>query len=90
MISTKEERIEKARKLLTTLLGGVEEFYTNKKPKTLPSGVNYSNREWLILRDVMSRVVYINHRDVSIKLLFDLEEMENKYQDLLFMAKLQS
>ena len=26
MISTKEERIEKARKLLTTLLGGVEEF----------------------------------------------------------------
>jgi hypothetical protein len=91
MISTKEERIEKAHEHLRVLVGSFLfcvkllsiSYGTTKKPTTLPVGTNYTNKEWLLIREVANK--YLNHRDISIQLLFELEEIINKYQDLLFI-----
>jgi hypothetical protein len=96
MVSTKEERIERAHKHLRVLVGSFL-FHVKlsriscgitKKPITLPVGTNYTNKEWLLIREAASK--YLNYRDISIQLLFELEEIINKYQDVLFLAKLQS
>jgi hypothetical protein len=96
MVSTKEDRIKQAHEHLRVLVGSflfrvkLSRIVCGitKKPTTLPVGTNYTNKEWLLIREVSSN--YLNCRDISIQQLFELEEIINKYQDALFLAKLQS
>ena len=91
MISTKNERMAKGIALVKTLLGPKFINYSpigNKRPPTLPKGVNYTASEWHKIRQTLQ--AYRAGRDVSIQYLFDLEEMEVKYRDSLMLGKLES
>ena len=88
MVSTKNERMERAWDFLSVLVGSyIERIYSStKRPSTLPCGINYTNREWMFIRE--AAVAYRLGRDVSIQILFELKEIENKYQNELFLANL--
>jgi hypothetical protein len=89
MVSNKNERMNRARNLLHTLVGSKRTEITyggRKRPHTLPAGVNYSAKEWTFIREASD--AYKLGRDVSIQLLFELDEIAEKYKDHLFLAKL--
>jgi hypothetical protein len=92
MISTKEERIAKARSFLKIILGDriFTVTYSHRRPLTLPKGMNYTVSEWSSIGHIAHRV--LNHNDVSILHLFELEEIINneKYRYHLFLAKLEN
>jgi hypothetical protein len=87
MISTKEDRRKKAINLIDILTSNVLCF-KRTKPKTLPKGINFNNNEWISIETVYRLI--LNGKDISINFLFDLEEIENKYKEYLFLAKLES
>jgi len=92
MISTKGERIHKARLLIMTLLDVRADLryagYSQKRPHSLPAGVNYSCKEWVLIQRVLSNLK--SGMDVSILWIFDLEELEEKYRDYLMLAKFEN
>jgi hypothetical protein len=85
MISTKSERIHKARLLFMTLVGSDRYAGSRKRPTTLPSGINYTNAEWGAIWQVANLFRWT--KDIPITLIFELEEIENKYRDQLMLAK---
>ena len=89
MVSTYIDRIKKAREYLLVLLGPEYDKYTysRKRPNTLPKGNNYLPSEWIALNDIASAVR--NNNPIAINDIFTLEEMETKYQPLLFLAKVE-
>ena len=88
MTSTKNERVAKAKVFLHTLIGDQWNYRAvyYRRPSTLPTNYNYLMSEWNIINDVIMRLH--EKKDVSIQLLFAMEEMENKYRDPLMLAKL--
>jgi hypothetical protein len=91
MVSTKQERRKKAKALLYTLLGQrwtlAYTMYT-RRPSTLPKGVNYTSKEWQVMHEAIHAINWKN--DISINILFDLEDMETKYRNHLMLAKFES
>jgi len=85
MTSTPQQRLEKSKKLLSILIGDNKEYLFRRRPRTLPSGMNFTNHEWLAIN--MARTATNN---ISIKTIFDLEEMVEKYKNPLLMVKLES
>lgn len=84
MVSTKSERVSKARELILTLIGS--KFTSSyRRPPTLPKGMNYSQSEWRVLLQVLDRLR--SNRDIPIHNIFDMEEMEQKYLNDLVLAK---
>jgi hypothetical protein len=84
MVSTKGERVHRARELTLTLIG--EKFKGSyKRPITLPKGVNYTSAEWRILLQVLDKLR--SNDDVSINHLFEMEEIESRYLHQLVLAK---
>lgn len=90
MISTKNDRRERARNFISVLLGSDfgKYVYDRKRPATLPKGLNYTTAEWLSINVTIQVLLSSPQQDISIQRLFELEEIEQKYRDHLFLAKL--
>ena len=90
MTSTKEERMFRAKSVISTLIGShaSRSPLGNKRPPTLPRGVNYTAKEWSNIREAVDH--YRSEMDVRIQILFELEEMAEKYRPCMMLAKLES
>jgi hypothetical protein len=87
MTSTKDERLNKARKLIRILIGN-KFLFNHKRPSTLPEGINYNQAEWNTI-DLIYRKIY-NINDISIQNLWELEEIITKYTQYLILVKLET
>lgn len=85
MLSSKQERIQKAEKLIQTLVGDYQAAY--RCPPTLPKGVNYDPKEWRIIVNTMMN---IDRDECSIQDIWALERIETKYSEYLYLKKLES
>lgn len=86
MISTREERVMRTIELLRILLGDHVEWYTIKRPNTLPSGCNYNLSEWNWINDAKTAMIF---GDVLIQTIWELESIIEKYQSELCQVKLE-
>jgi hypothetical protein len=88
MTSTPEQRINRTKQLLETLLGSQwnKHAYSDRRPFTLPKGMNYTNKEWIKIHDAQRDIT--RRINVSIQLIFELDAIADKYQNELFLTKL--
>ena len=93
MVSTNLDRVDRVVSLLRTLLDYNKEnaicryLYNSRKSSALPKGINYTNKEWNIIRTAIYDITF--NANVSIQKIFDLEEIVDHYQKYLFLRKME-
>jgi hypothetical protein len=55
-----------------------------RRPSTLPAGMNFTNHEWFAIK-----TAYKATNNISIAIIFQLEEMVEKYKNPLLMTRLE-
>lgn len=92
MTSTPLERRHRAMGVMCQLIGSRvvswrKLLLSTKRPESLPKGINFTAKEWLLIHDVAGEI--FDGTDISILEIFDLEEMVEKYSPHLMLAKLE-
>ena len=90
MISTKndEENEHGILSLCSLVLILENMFMTGNDQQHYLKGLNYTTAEWLSINVTIQVLLSSPQQDISIQRLFELEEIEQKYRDHLFLAKL--